>query len=191
MEKKEDSEFKIAIVGLGYVGMPLAVAFSEQFPVIGFDVNSRKIAQYKKGIDETLEVGDEVISSCSVEFTDEEAKLREASFVVVAVPTPINGDKTPDLSPVIRASETVGRNLRSGAIVVYESTVYPGVTEEICAPILEKSIRATGFTRSNRSGRSYREWIRKHETGSGRYMIQLLKQERFRYPLLRRRRQSR
>lgn len=140
MEKKEDSEFKIAIVGLGYVGMPLAVAFSEQFPVIGFDVNSRKIAQYKKGIDETLEVGDEVISSCSVEFTDEEAKIREASFVVVAVPTPINGDKTPDLSPVIRASETVGRNLRSGAIVVYESTVYPGVTEESVPRSLKKKV---------------------------------------------------
>lgn len=138
MEKKEDIGFKIAVIGLGYVGMPLAVAFSEKFPVIGFDVNSHKIAQYRQGIDETLEVGDEVISQCSVEFTDEETKLREASFLVVAVPTPINGDKTPDLSPVIRASEMVGRNLKKGAVVVYESTVYPGVTEDICAPILEK-----------------------------------------------------
>ena len=138
METKENTGFKIAVVGLGYVGMPLAVAFSEKFPVIGFDVNKHKIAQYRQGIDETLEVGDEVISQCSVEFTDEETKLREASFVIVAVPTPINGDKTPDLSPVIRASETVGRNMKKGVVVVYESTVYPGVTEEICMPILEK-----------------------------------------------------
>lgn len=129
---------KIAVVGLGYVGLPLAVAFAEKFKVIGFDLNAEKIEQYRKGHDLTMEVGDEAVAHCGVEFTCDEARLREASFVVVAVPTPINGDKTPDLTPVISASEIVGRNLRPGAIVVYESTVYPGVTEETCMPILQQ-----------------------------------------------------
>ena len=134
---------KICVVGLGYVGMPLAVAFAEKFGVIGFDIDGRKVEAYRSGHDATLEVGDEAIASSTVEFTSDEARIREASFVVVAVPTPINGDKTPDLAPVVSASRTVGRNLRPGAIVVYESTVYPGVTEDVCLPILE---RESGLT---------------------------------------------
>ena len=128
----------IAVVGLGYVGMPLAVAFAKKFRVIGFDIDAHKIEQYRAGRDATLEVGDEGVAQSKVGFTSDESRIREAGFVVVAVPTPINGDKTPDLTPVISASETVGRNLRPGAIVCYESTVYPGVTEDICAPVLER-----------------------------------------------------
>ena len=128
----------IAVVGLGYVGMPLAVAFARRYRVIGFDIDDAKIAQYRAGYDATREVGDEAIAQTQAEFTSDAARIREAGFVVIAVPTPINGDKTPDLTPVISASETVGRNLRPGAIVCYESTVYPGVTEQVCAPILER-----------------------------------------------------
>lgn len=131
-------EEKIALVGLGYVGMPIAVEFSKHVDVIGFDINKAKIEAYKSGIDPTKEVGDEEIKKCSVEWTSDETKLREAKFIVVAVPTPVNDDTTPDLMPVIGSSEIVGRNLSKGSIVVYESTVYPGVTEEICIPILEK-----------------------------------------------------
>ena len=129
----------LAVVGLGYVGLPLAVAFAEAFDVIGFDRNEKKIALYKSGKDPTGEVGDEVLSRTSIRFTADETALREAKFLIVAVPTPINQDKTPDLSPVIDASETVGRNLSAGAVVVYESTVYPGVTQDVCMPILEKT----------------------------------------------------
>lgn len=128
----------IAVVGLGYVGMPLAVAFAKKYRVVGFDIDSAKVDQYRAGRDATCEVGDEEIARTRVEFTSDAERIREAGFVVVAVPTPINGDKTPDLTPVISASETVGRSLRPGAIVCYESTVYPGVTEEICAPVLER-----------------------------------------------------
>lgn len=131
-------EDALAVVGLGYVGMPLAVAFAKKFRVIGFDIDREKIEQYRSGHDATLEVGDEGIAQSKVEFTSDEARIREAGFVIVAVPTPVNGDKTPDLTPVISASETVGRNLRPGAIVCYESTVYPGVTEDVCAPVLER-----------------------------------------------------
>ena len=129
---------KLALVGLGYVGMPIAVAFAKKVPVIGFDLNRAKIERYLEGHDPTEEVGDEAIRQTTVEFTSDETKLREASFIIVAVPTPINSDKTPDLAPVEGASVTVGRNLTKGSIVVYESTVYPGVTEDICVPILEK-----------------------------------------------------
>ncbi len=129
---------KLALVGLGYVGMPIAVAFAKKVPVIGFDLNQAKIARYLEGHDPTEEVGDEAIRQTTVEFTSDETKLREASFIIVAVPTPINSDKTPDLAPVEGASVTVGRNLTKGTIVVYESTVYPGVTEDICIPILER-----------------------------------------------------
>lgn len=129
---------KISVVGLGYVGMPIAVAFAKKVDVIGFDLNTKKIDLYKSGIDPTNEVGDDRIKSTTVEFTADETKLREAKFHIVAVPTPINSDKTPDLSPVEGASRIVGRNLIKGSIVVYESTVYPGVTEDICVPILEK-----------------------------------------------------
>ena len=133
-----DGKSKLALVGLGYVGMPIAVAFAKKVPVIGFDMNRAKIERYKAGFDPTGEVGDEAIRYTSVDFTCDENRLREASFIIVAVPTPINSDKTPDLAPVEGASLTVGRNLSKGAIVVYESTVYPGVTEDICIPILEK-----------------------------------------------------
>ena len=130
---------KLSLVGLGYVGMPIAVAFSNRgINVIGFDLNEKKIDLYKNGIDPTHEVGDEGIKKCKVEFTSDEKKLREAKFHIVAVPTPVNDDHTPDLSPVEGASRVLGRNLTRGSVVVFESTVYPGVTEEVCVPILEK-----------------------------------------------------
>lgn len=134
-----NKEEKLALVGLGYVGMPIAVAFAKKgLDVIGFDLNKAKIDLYKSGIDPTKEVGDEVIKNTTLEFTSDEIKLREAKFIIVAVPTPVNTDHTPDLTPVIGASEIVGRNLTKGAYVVYESTVYPGCTEDVCIPILEK-----------------------------------------------------
>lgn len=129
---------KISVIGLGYVGMPIAVAFAKKVNVIGFDLNKSKVELYKSGIDPTQEVGDESIKNSTVEFTWDETKLKESKFHIVAVPTPINSDKTPDLLPVEGASKIVGRNLTKGSIVVYESTVYPGVTEDICIPILEK-----------------------------------------------------
>lgn len=137
-EKIVNREEKISLVGLGYVGMPIAVAFAKKVDVIGFDTNSAKIGLYKNGIDPTNEVGNDVIASTSVVFTDDETMLQKAKFHIVAVPTPVNDDHTPDLSPVEGASRIVGRNLTKGSIVVYESTVYPGVTEEVCVPILEK-----------------------------------------------------
>lgn len=129
---------KISLVGLGYVGMPIAVAFAKRVNVIGFDLNKEKIELYKKGVDPTNEVGNTTIKETTVEFTNEEKKLREAKFHIIAVPTPVNIDHTPDLSPVIGASEIMGRNLVKGSIVVYESTVYPGCTENVCIPILER-----------------------------------------------------
>ena len=137
-EKIVRREEKISLVGLGYVGMPIAVAFSRQADVIGFDINEEKIACYRRGVDPTHEVGDEGIAGCSVEFTADETRLKEAKFHIVAVPTPVREDHTPDLGPVEGASRILGRNLTKGSIVVYESTVYPGVTEEVCVPILEK-----------------------------------------------------
>ncbi len=129
---------KISLIGLGYVGMPIAVAFAKKIKVIGFDLNKQKIELYKSGIDPTKEVGDEAIKSTTVEFTADESRLKEAKFHIVAVPTPVNDDHTPDLSPVEDASEILGRNLTKGSVVVFESTVYPGVTEDVCVPILEK-----------------------------------------------------
>ncbi|SFB04680.1 MULTISPECIES: nucleotide sugar dehydrogenase [unclassified Bacillus (in: firmicutes)] len=137
-EKLVNKEEKISLVGLGYVGMPIAVAFAKKVNVIGFDVNKPKIELYKNGIDPTKEVGNEVIKNTTVEFTSDESSLREAKFHIVAVPTPVKDDHTPDLTPVESASRTLGRNLTKGSIVVFESTVYPGVTEDICVPILEK-----------------------------------------------------
>ena len=131
-------EEKISLVGLGYVGMPIAVAFSKKADVIGFDLNEKKIELYKQGKDPTCEVGDEAIAACTVDFTADPARLREAKFHIVAVPTPVNKDHTPDLTPVEGASRILGQNLTKGSVVVFESTVYPGVTEEICVPILEK-----------------------------------------------------
>ncbi|MCR5627043.1 MAG: nucleotide sugar dehydrogenase [Lachnospiraceae bacterium] len=129
---------KLSLVGLGYVGMPIAVAFSKHVGVIGFDINEAKIEQYKNGFDPTNEIGNEEIKSCSVDFTADPSRLQEAKFHIVAVPTPVRDDHTPDLSPVASASHILGKNLTKGSIVVYESTVYPGVTEEICVPILEE-----------------------------------------------------
>lgn len=138
-ERIKNGGAKISLVGLGYVGMPLAVAFAAKgVKVIGFNRNQARIDMYKAGIDPTHEVGNEVISKTTVDFTADETRLREASFHIVAVPTPINQDHTPDLTPVENASAIVGRNLTKGSIVVYESTVYPGVTEDVCVPILEK-----------------------------------------------------
>ena len=129
---------KLALIGLGYVGMPIAVEFAKHIRVIGFNHNEKRIQQYKSGIDPTHEVGNETLRKTTVDFTSDEIRLREAKFLIVAVPTPINADHTPDLFPVENASRIVGRNLTKGSIVVYESTVYPGVTEDICIPILEK-----------------------------------------------------
>lgn len=129
---------RISIIGLGYVGMPIAVAFAKRAKVIGYDINKNTIDLYKRGIDPTKEVGDIEIQNTKVEFTSDETRLKEAKFHIIAVPTPINTDKTPDLIPVESASRIVGRNLVKGSIVVYESTVYPGVTENVCIPILEK-----------------------------------------------------
>ncbi len=129
---------KISLVGLGYVGLPIAVAFAKKADVIGFDVNKEKIELYEKGIDPTKEVGNEAIKDTTVDFTSDESRLREAKFHIVAVPTPVKEDRTPDLTPIKLASQTLGKNLTKGSIVVYESTVYPGVTEDICIPILEQ-----------------------------------------------------
>ena len=129
---------KLSLVGLGYVGMPIAVAFAKKVGVIGYDLNEKKVELYKNGIDPTCEVGDDAIKATTVEFTSDETKLKEAKFHMVAVPTPVNEDHTPDLSPVEGASRILGRNLTKGSVVVFESTVYPGVTEDVCVPILEK-----------------------------------------------------
>lgn len=132
-------EENLALVGLGYVGMPIAHAFAKKgLNVIGFDLNKAKIELYKSGVDPTMEVGDEEIKNTKIQFTADETDLKKAKFIIVAVPTPVNTDHTPDLTPVIGASEIVGRNLVPGSIVVYESTVYPGCTEDVCIPILEK-----------------------------------------------------
>lgn len=129
---------KISVIGLGYVGMPIAVAFAKKVDVIGFDIDEEKIDLYKSGIDPTNELGDDEIKKTTLEFTADEKRLRQGKFHIVAVPTPINQDKTPNLASVEVASKIIGRNLTKGSIVVYESTVYPGVTEDICIPILEK-----------------------------------------------------
>lgn len=129
---------KVSIIGLGYVGLPLAVEFSKYVNVVGFDINEEKIKTYIDGIDITKEVGDEALQNSTVEFTCDESKIKDCKFHIIAVPTPINSDNTPDLNPVIKATELVARNLVKGSIIVYESTVYPGTTEEICIPLLEE-----------------------------------------------------
>lgn len=128
----------LSLIGLGYVGLPIAVAFANKVKVIGYDLNAEKIELYKSGIDPTKEVGNEAIKSTTVEFSSEETRLREAKFHIIAVPTPVYDDHTPDLTPVEGASRILGRNLTKGSVVVFESTVYPGVTEDVCVPILEK-----------------------------------------------------
>ncbi len=128
---------KLSLVGLGYVGMPIAVAFARKINVIGFDLNEAKIDLYKQGKDPTGEVGDDAIKASSVDFTADPARLKEARFHIVAVPTPVNDDHTPDLRPVEGASRILGQNLSPGSVIVFESTVYPGVTEDVCVPIIE------------------------------------------------------
>lgn len=137
-ERIVSGEEKISLVGLGYVGMPIAVAFARKVKVVGFDLNSAKIDLYKNGVDPTNEVGNDVIKNTKVEFTSDPSKLKEAKFHIVAVPTPVNDDHTPDLSPVEGASRILGQNLTKGSVIVFESTVYPGVTEDVCVPIIEK-----------------------------------------------------
>lgn len=137
-EKLLNKEEKLSLVGLGYVGMPIAVSFAKKIDVVGFDLNAKKIELYKSGVDPTNEVGDDAIKATTVDFTADETKLKEAKFHIVAVPTPVNDDHTPDLTPVEGASEILGRNLTKGSVVVFESTVYPGVTEDVCIPILER-----------------------------------------------------
>ena len=128
---------KLVLVGLGYVGMPIAVEFAKHISVIGFDINEKRVNEYKNGIDATKEVG-EAIKNTTVDFTSDPKKLSEAKFIIVAVPTPVNEDTTPDLRPVEGASKIVGQNIKPGTIVCFESTVYPGVTEDVCVPIIEK-----------------------------------------------------
>ena len=129
---------KIAVIGLGYVGLPVAVAFGKKHPIIGFDINEIRIETLKKGVDYTNEIETQDLVEAEIEFTSNGEKLKEVDFIIVAVPTPINAHKQPDLTPLIKASETVGANLQKGTIVVYESTVYPGATQEVCVPVLEK-----------------------------------------------------
>ncbi|MGW8424544.1 nucleotide sugar dehydrogenase [Peribacillus simplex] len=137
-EQLYSKKASISVVGLGYVGLPLAVAFAKEIEVIGYDINEAKVNKYKSGIDITKEVGNKELEKSTVVFTNDESDLKSAKFHIISVPTPVNTNKIPDLSPVIGASKTVGRNLTTGSIVVYESTVYPGVTEDICVPILEQ-----------------------------------------------------
>ena len=134
-----DGKEKISVIGLGYIGIPLAVSFAKKAKVIGFDINKEKIALYKSGIDPTGEVGNGEIKNTSVYFTSNPEELKNAKFHIVAVPTPVNQDHTPDLSPIEYATEILGKNLRKGSVAVFESTVYPGVTNDICIPILEKA----------------------------------------------------
>ncbi len=129
----------IAVVGLGYVGLPLAVELAKHFPIIGFDINEKRVRTLKDGVDPNGEVDSEDLEKSALSFSSDPSIIKKADFVIVAVPTPIDDHHNPDLSPVIGASETVGNNLKKGAIVVYESTVYPGVTEDICVPILERT----------------------------------------------------
>lgn len=135
-DKLTKGQGKLCVVGLGYVGLPLAVEFAKKVPVIGFDINEDKLNAYRKGLDPTHSMGD--VSQSGIDFTSDERRIKEADFVIIAVPTPVFADNEPDLRPLKGASQTVGRNLQKGAVVVYESTVYPGMTEDFCGPILEK-----------------------------------------------------
>lgn len=187
MEQLVNHEENLSVIGLGYVGMPLAVAFAKKgISVIGFDLNREKIKLYQNGIDPTKEVGDEEIKNTKVTFTWEERDIQKARFHIVAVPTPVNTDHTPDLSPVIGATEIVGRNLKPGSIIVYESTVYPGVTEDVCIPILEEESGLkfgvdfkVGYSpeRINPGDRIHRlENIRKIVSGSDKQALETIKQ---------------
>lgn len=128
----------IAVIGLGYVGLPVAATFAQQCPVIGFDIDTKRITELKTGFDRTREIHEELLQQTNLQFTDQPADLAAADFYIIAVPTPVDAMKTPDLSPVLKASKTVAHYLQPGDVVVYESTVYPGATEETCVPVLEK-----------------------------------------------------
>ena len=144
-ELKQGKE-KLCVIGLGYVGLPLAAAFSKHFSVIGYDQNAEKIAAYRSGIDPSGETSFDDVDRARITFADDESALDDAAFYVVAVPTPINGDKTPDLTPLRGATRAIGRHMKKGSIVVYESTVYPGVTEDVCLPLLEEESGLRGGT---------------------------------------------
>lgn len=131
-------DIKISVIGLGYVGMPIAIEFAKKYEVIGFDIDQDKVNQYRSGIDVTGELGNDVIQNTMCHFTSDASQLQKANFHVISVPTPINTDKTPNLTPIISATKSVANNLQKGSYIVYESTVYPGTTEEICIPILEQ-----------------------------------------------------
>ena len=134
------SQYRIGVVGLGYVGLPLAVAFSKNYDVVGFDINPSRISELRDGIDLTLEVeSEEIKNNNQLSFTSEKEDLQECNFIIVTVPTPVTADKQPDLSPLISASKMIGEILKKGTTIIYESTVYPGATEEICVPVLEKA----------------------------------------------------
>ena len=137
-EQIKNKQEKLSVIGLGYVGLPLAISFAKKVEVIGFDINKAKVETYKRGIDVTNEVGNKSLREISTFLTSKEEELHRAKFHIIAVPTPINTDKTPNLDAIIGATRIMGRNLVKDSIVVYESTVYPGVTEDICKPILEK-----------------------------------------------------
>ena len=128
----------IAVVGLGYVGLPIAVAFGKQGPVVGFDINKTKIDELRRGVDRSGEVSADDLKASQVQYTWEPTDLKAADFIIVAVPTPINEALQPDFTALQKSSELIGANMSPGTIVVYESTVYPGATEEVCLPILEK-----------------------------------------------------
>ncbi len=145
----ESRKAPLAVVGLGYVGLPLAVAFSKHFDVIGFDISSARIRELEGGHDHTNEVSDEGLAQASIHYTADPAELARAAVIIVAVPTPIDEHRNPDLTPVVGASTTVGQNMQKGAVVCFESTVYPGLTEEVCVPLMEKHsglTLGTGFT---------------------------------------------
>jgi UDP-N-acetyl-D-galactosamine dehydrogenase len=127
---------RIAVIGLGYVGLPVALAFARKLPTVGFDIRERRVDELRRGHDDTAEVTDEALRASSIELTADPERLRDCTFFIVAVPTPIDHNNRPDLGPMISASRTVGPYLKQGDVVVYESTVYPGVTEEVCGPIL-------------------------------------------------------
>ena len=139
LERLVTNQTYLAVVGLGYVGLPLAVAFAEKVKTLGFDTDQEKITDYQQGIDRTGEIGAEILLTSTLELTADPARLAEAGFIIVAVPTPVKADKTPDLEPVAAACQKIGRYLSPGAVVVFESTVYPGVTEDVCIPLLEEA----------------------------------------------------
>ena len=140
-----NKEKKLAVIGLGYVGLPIALEFARKINVIGFDINAKRVEMMKNKIDPSNELDSSAFDGCSIEFTDSIEKLKEASFYVVAVPTPVDNHNVPDLTPVLKASETIGKVVKKGDYVVFESTVYPGCTEEDCLPVIEKTSGLKGF----------------------------------------------